>query len=81
MNVKLPFEREISVALSSENDELLNGNGRGGEIAKVYTAQGQVNCHKVLVHRKFNLSHIKEETRHKDLSEAMTVHINSFNRV
>ena len=46
---------------------------RGVEIAKVILAQGQVNCHKVLVHRKFYLSHIEEPIMYKDLSEALTI--------
>ena len=43
---------------------------------KFILAQEQVNCHKVLVHRKFYLSRIrriKEQIMHKDLSEALTV--------
>ena len=35
-------------------------------------AQGQVNCQKVLVYRKFYLSYIKEKIMHKDLSQALT---------
>ena len=36
-------------------------------------AQGQVNCHEVLVHLKFYLSHIKEPIMHKDLSKSLAV--------
>ena len=35
--------------------------------------EGQANCLKVLVHRKFFLPHIKEQIMHKDLCKATTV--------
>ena len=40
---------------------------RGVEIL----AQGPVNCHKVLIHRRFYLAHIKEQIIYNDLSEAI----------
>ena len=46
---------------------------RGVEIAKVYTCPGTSKLLKVLVHRKFFLSHIEEQIMYKDLSEALTI--------
>ena len=44
-----------------------------GPVWKLILARGQVNCLKILVHKKFYLTHIKEKTMHKDFREALTV--------
>ena len=43
------------------------------KLQKYKLAQGQENCHKVLVHRKFYLAHMKEQIMYKDLSGARIV--------